>query len=128
MQLTMSDDWRAATGIALAIDRYAIWFSVIVGIAGWVYVDSRRVPTALDPAYRRQLRRCFLICATATFALGVTVICDGIVTTFRLLGTELSLDHLIPIVSMAIELGCTGTLAVHLRRMARRAPSGLSAG
>lgn len=122
MPWTVSDDLRAASGIALSIDRYAFLFALIAGIAGSVYIDRhRRVPQALDPAYRRQLRRCFLVCAAATCALGVTVACDGILTAFRLFGTELSMDCLVPIGSMAIELACAGALALHLGRMTRRA-------
>jgi hypothetical protein len=119
---TMSDDLRAASGIALSIDRYAFLFSLIVGIAGWVYIDSRRVPAALDPASRRQLRRCFLVCTAAAAALGVSVVCDGVLTSLRLIGTQLSVHCLVPIVSMSIELACTGALALQLRRMMRRAP------
>jgi hypothetical protein len=123
MPLAMSDDLRAASGIALSIDRYAFWFALIAGIAGWVYIDRRRVPSALAPAYQKQLRRCFLVCTAATCALGVAVACDGVLTAFRLIGMELSVDYLVPIVSMTIELGCAGALALHLRRMMRPAPS-----
>jgi hypothetical protein len=118
---TMSDDLRAASGIALSIDRCAFWFALVAGIAGWVHIDRRRVPSILDPAYQKQLRRCFLVCTAASYALGVTVACDGVLTAFRLIGTEYSIDCLIAIVSMAIELGCAGALALHLRRMMRPA-------
>ena len=127
MPWIMSDDLRAASGIALSIDRYAFWFALIAGIAGWVYIDRRGVPSALDPAYQKQLRRCFVVCAAATFALGVAVVCDGILTAFRLIGMELSIEYLVPVVSMAIELGCAGALALHLRRMMRPAPSAMTA-
>jgi hypothetical protein len=120
---TMSDDLRAACGIALSIDRYAFLFALIAGIAGWVYINRRRVPSTVDPGYQKQLRRCFLVCLAATYALGVTVACDGVLTAFRLIGTEFSIDCLIAIVSMAIELACAGALAWQLRRMMRRAPS-----
>jgi HAAS len=126
MPWTMSDDLKAASGIALAIDRYAFWFALIAGIAGWIYIDRRAVPLALDPAYRKQLHRCFLVCAAATFALGVSVACDGVLTALRLIGTELSVGYLIPIVSMAIELACAGALAWQLRRMMPPAPSAMS--
>jgi hypothetical protein len=119
---TRSDDLRAASGIALSIDRYAFWFALIAGIAGWVHIDRRRVPSTLDPAYQKQLRRCFLVCMAASYALGVTVACDGVLTAFRLIGTEYSIDYLIAIVSMAIELGCAGALALQLRRMMRGCP------
>jgi hypothetical protein len=122
MPWTMSGDLRAASGIALAIDRYAFWFALIAGIAGWIYIDRRRVPLALDPAYRKQLHRCFLVCAAATFALGLSVACDGVLTALRLIGMELSVDYLVPIVSMTMELGCAAALALQVRRMMRPAP------
>jgi hypothetical protein len=123
---TMSDDLKAASGIALSIDRYAFWFALIAGIAGWIYIDRRRVPAAIDPASRKQLHRCFLTCMAATLALGVSVACDGILTAFRLIGTGLSVDHLIPIFSMAFELGCAGVLVLMLRNTRRRMPSAIS--
>ena len=86
MPWTMSDDLGAASGIALSIDRYAFWFALIAGIAGWIYFDLRRVPAAIDPACRKQFHRCFLVCMAATLALGVSVACDGVLTAFRLIG------------------------------------------
>jgi HAAS domain-containing protein len=123
MPWTMSDDLRAASGIALSIDRYAFWFALIAGIAGWIYIDRRRVPVAVDPACRKQLHRCFLVCMAATLALGVSVACDGVLTAFRLIGTGLSVDYLIAIVSMAFELGCAGALVLILRSARQRMPS-----
>jgi hypothetical protein len=116
MPWAVSDDLRAASGIALSIDRYAFWLALIAGIAGWLYIDSRSTPARLDPAYRRQIRRCFLICAAATAALVLSVTCDGILTAFRLVGREFSVEYLVPIVSMAIEVGCASALALQFRR------------
>src|SRR2546425_11980395 len=44
MQCSAADEMGALSAIVAVIDRYAFWCSVFVGIAGWVYIDSRRVP------------------------------------------------------------------------------------
>lgn len=123
MQCVISDDMRAVSGIVGSIDRYAFWLSVIVGIVGLVYIGSRRVPTALYPAYQKQLRRFNLLCTAATGALIISVISDGVLTALRLPETELSADFLVPIFSMAIEFACAGVLFFHIRSMMRRTAS-----
>jgi hypothetical protein len=123
MQWAISDDMKAVSGIVAQIDRYSFWLSVLVGLGGWAYIRSRRIPAAFHPAYRRQLRRFFLLCMTAAAALVVSVISDGVLTALRLQGTELSAEFLVPIVSMAIEIGCVGILVFHIRGIALRAAS-----
>jgi len=107
----------------VSIDRYAFWLSVFVGIAAWMYIDSRRIPTTFTPEYRTQLRRFFLLCLAATGALIASVISDGVLTSLRLVGTRWSLDVLIPVVSMAIEVVCAGGLVVSIRGMTKRTAS-----
>jgi hypothetical protein len=93
------------------------------GNMGWAYIRSRGIPAALHPAYRRQLRRFFLLCITPAAALVVSVISDGVLTALRLLGTELSAEFLVPIVLMVIEIACAGILVFHIRGIALRAAS-----
>jgi hypothetical protein len=121
MPWAVCDDLREASHIALSIDRYAFWFAMIAGIAGWLYIDRSSTPALPDPGYRKQIRRCFFVCAAATAALVVSVICDGVLTAFRLLGQDMSVEYLIPIITMAIEAACAGALAWQLRH-AIRAP------
>lgn len=123
MQLAISDDLRAVGKIVIAIDRYAFLASVVVGLGGWIYIQSRRIPAAFDPAYRRQLRRFFLLCGAAAAALVVSVISDAVLTALQLRGTGLSAEFLVPILSMAIELGCVGILIFRIRGVALRAAS-----
>ena len=118
-----TDQMGALGEIVVSIDRYAFWLSVLVGIGGWMYIDSRRIPAALTPEYRAQLRRFFLLCLAATGALIASVISDGVLTSFRLVGTRWSLDSLIPVVSMAIEVVCAGGLVVSIRGMTKRTAS-----
>jgi hypothetical protein len=109
--------------MVVSIDRYAFWLSVFVGIAGWMYIDSRHIPAAFTPEYRTQLRRFFLLCLGATGALIASVISDGVLTSLRLGGTRWSLDVLIPLVSMAIEVVCAGGLVMSIRGMTQRTAS-----
>ncbi len=82
MQCSAADEMGALSAIVAVIDRYAFWCSVFVGIAGWVYIDSRRVPAAFTRECGTQLRRFFLLCSAATGALIASVISDGVLTSF----------------------------------------------
>jgi hypothetical protein len=123
MQWAIGDDMKAVSGLVVQIDRYSFWLSIIVALGGWAYIRSRRIPAAFHPAYRKQLRRFFLLCITAATALVVSVISDGVLTALQLPGRELSAEFLVPIVSMAIEIACVGILVFHLRGIALRAAS-----
>ena len=123
MQLAISDDLRAAGSLVIAIDRYAFLSSVVIGLGGWIYIRSRQIPAAFDPAYRRQLRRFFLLCGAAAAALAVSVISDAVLTALQLSGTGLSAEFLVPILSMAIELVCVWILIFRIRGVALRAAS-----
>jgi hypothetical protein len=109
--------------MVVSIDRWAFWLAVVVGIAGWMYVDTRRIPAAFTPEYRTQLRRFFVLCLAATGALIASVISDGVLTSLRLIGTSWSLDVVIPLASMAIEVVCAGWLVVSIRGVTHRMAS-----
>ena len=122
-QWTIADDMRAFSGLVVQIDRYAFWLSVIVGLGGWAYIRSREIPAALDPAYRRQLRRFFLLCCAAAGALVVSVISDAVLTALQLRATAMSTEALVPILSMAFEFACIGILVSQIRGVTLRAAS-----
>ena len=123
MQLAISDDLRAAGSLVIAVDRYAFLSSVVIGLGGWIYIRSRQIPAAFDPAYRRQLRRFFLLCGAAAAALAVSVISDAGLTALQLSRTGLSTELLVPILSMAVELMCVCILIFRIRGVALRAAS-----
>ena len=123
MQLAISDDLRAAGSLVIAVDRYAFLSSVVIGLGGWIYIRSRQIPAAFDPAYRRQLRRFFLLCGAAAAALAVSVISDAVLTALQLSRTGLSTELLVPILSMAVELMCVCILIFRIRGVALRAAS-----
>src|SRR5262249_12915747 len=108
----VSDDVRAVSAAVASIDRTAFWLSLIIGIAGslYIYLSGRRIPASFHSAFRRQLHRCFLLCALATGALLVSVICDGVLTALRLSGGDVSAEFLVPILLVAAEIAGAGVL------------------
>jgi hypothetical protein len=123
MQCAIGDDIRAVSGIVSSIDRYAFWLSVISGIGGWAYICGRGIPAEFHAGYRKQLRRFRWLCTAATGALVVSVISDALLTALRLPGAELSAEALLPIFSIAIEVGCAGVLIFQIRSITQRATS-----
>jgi hypothetical protein len=119
--IPLAEDARALAEAVLAIDRWAFWLAVLTGLAGWMYIDSRRVPGGLTPEYRAQLRRFALLCSAAACALVVCVAADGMLTSLRLLRAQWSIALLVPLISIAIEIACATLLVSRLRAMARRA-------
>ena len=109
--------------IVVSIDRFAFWLAVLVGIAGWLYIDSLRIPAVFTPEYRAQLGRFFLLCLAATGALIASVVSDGVLTSLRLSGPRWSVDVVIPIISMAIEVVSAVGLVVSVRGMTRQTAS-----
>lgn len=113
--------WRAAdqigslTAVVLSIDRYAFWLSFIVGIVCWIYIDRQRVPAGFTREYRGQIRRFALLSMFATAALIVSVVSDGVLTALRLAGASWSLECLVPVFSVAVELACAGLLVSYIR-------------
>jgi hypothetical protein len=122
-QWALSDDVRAVGGLVSRVDRYAFLLSVIIGLGGWLYIRSRQIPAAFDPAYHSQLRRFFLLCSATAAALVVSVISDGVLTALLLHGMQMSVAFTVPIVSMTLEAGCLGILVFQIRRVTRRAAS-----
>jgi len=122
-QLTISDEMRAVSGLVVLIDRYAFFCALLIGLGGWLYIRSRRIPTAFHPAYRQQLRRFFVSCEATAAALALSVLSDAVLTALSLSGAELSLAFLVPVLSMAIEVACIALLVLRIRDVARRAAS-----
>jgi hypothetical protein len=119
-QWSIRDDWTAISRTIGIIDYYTSLSSVFIGIAACAYICSRRTPIAFCPEYHSHLRRWILICVAAMGALIASVISDGALTVLRLLGGNLSAASLIPIVSMAIEIVCTGIVVFWIRSVLRR--------
>jgi hypothetical protein len=123
MQWTASDDMQAVSGIAGLVDRYSFWFSGVIAIGGWAYVNGRRISPIPDAGCLRQLRLSSILCLVATTSLTVSVISDGVLTALQLRGTGFHTGALVPVVSMAIEVASVGVLAFQIWTMTRRAAS-----
>jgi hypothetical protein len=122
-QWTACDDMMAVGGVARLVDRYSFWFSALIAIGGFAYINSRRISPALDAGYRRQLRLSFILCLVATMSLTVSVISDGVLTALQLRGTDFHAGVLVPVISMAMEVAGVGVVAVQIWSMTRRAAS-----
>jgi hypothetical protein len=85
------------------VDRAAFLLAAIGGVAGWAWSGGR-------------LR----LWAIASAGLVASVICDGLLTALRLSGWEFSVDFLVPLFSMALEIAFAGILVFHINRLARR--------
>ncbi len=121
MECPAVDQMQALGEIVVSIDRYAFWSSFLVGIACWLYIDRVRVPAAFTAEYRVRLRRFVFLCSAATAALIASVVSDGVLTSLRLVGAGWSVEFLIPVLSMVIEIACVGMLVSYICGMAQRA-------
>ena len=121
MQWTLSEEARPLGAIVLAIDRYAFWIAILIGVGTLLYVGSRCVAAVPDQRYCKRQRRAVLLCAAATGSLVVSVIGDGVLTVLRLGGRELSAHSVVPTVSMAVEIACAAALIVLIAGTMRRA-------
>lgn len=106
---TLSQDVRELAGTVLAINRFAFWVSVIVGLTALFYAGYLRVPAIMQPGYCRQSRRAVFLCAVAAFSLTVSVACDGVLTALQL-ASELREAAIIPLASMVAEIACVGAV------------------
>ena len=107
-QWGLSEEARAVSAMVASIDRVAFWLAVLLG-AGTVWL-----------AYRERLRRFRLFCGLATGALGASVLCDSILTALRLREALWSINAVLPLFSIAIEVACAAALALRLRDIVRR--------
>jgi len=122
-QWTIAQDMKPISELIGAIDRYAFWLSVVVGIACWAYISSRRIPPAFGPEFRKQFRNFLFLYVASICALFVSVVSDCILTVLRLHGPEWSMKIAIPIALLAIEIACVCVLATQVRKaMAQIAP------
>ena len=117
----ISEDVLAVSAVVGSIDRYAFWLSLIIGIVGSIYIGGRRIPAVFHSAFRRQLHRCFLLCALATGALLVSVISDAVLTALRLSGAQMSAQLLVPILSLVVEIAGAAILVSRVCDIARGA-------
>jgi hypothetical protein len=116
----LSDEMKELATIVGSIDFYAFWLAVIVGSLCLAYTIGCRVPAVFDAVCRKQIGSFVRLWAIATVALVISVVSDGVLTTIRLLETNVSSDFLIPIFSMALEITIAYILIIQFRSFGRR--------
>ncbi len=116
VQWTIADDARAVAAIVLSVNRYAFWVAVLIGLGSLFHVGRRTAPARLHAEYRSHLRRATLLFSAATVALAVSVTGDLILMALRV---KLTLDSIIPIASVAVEIGSVAFLIVMIARASR---------
>ena len=121
LQWPLNSDWLGGLGaIAPMVDRHMFQMSLVLGILGWVYIASRRAPSTINSEYQHQLERCLLSSATASGLLIGAVVLDTILGGMRIFYAGMSLAAVIPLLSIVIEIGLVGAIAIELRKMVRR--------
>jgi len=81
------------------LDRSAFLIATAAAVAAFALQDKRRL---------------FLFWMAAGLLAG-SVLCDGVLTAFRLAGWEWSADFLVPLGSMAVETACAAILVFQIR-------------
>jgi len=123
MQCVAGNDIGALNGHLLAVDRYAFWLAVVLGIASRLYLGNSGTWDALSPRYRRKLHRFILLAMVAAGALLVSVGSDAALTGLRLAGPGLSPALIVPLASIAVEVAGFALVVLHIRAAARGAAS-----
>lgn len=117
---TLAEDVRAIASLVATLDGHVFRLSLVVGVAAWAYLKSRRSSATPLPAHCPQLRRFIWLCAMAAAGLTASVLADGMLTMLRLLGAAPSAAALVPVATMLVEGACVGVLAAQVLRMVRR--------
>jgi len=121
MECSIASDVAAVAHWVGSIDRYSFWLSVIVGVGCWAYSSRGRFHDSLRQKHRSLFQRFIFLCSTAAIALVVSVVSDAVLTLLRLPKVELSLEFLIPTLSMLCEILGTGILVYQIRATAHQA-------
>ena len=121
MECAIANDIAAIVQLVGSIDRYSFWLSVVVGVGCWAYSSRGGFQVSLSQKHRGLFRRFIFLCTAATIALVVSVISDAVLTLLRLLKVDLSLEFLIPTLSMLCEILGAGLLVCQIRATAHRA-------
>jgi hypothetical protein len=121
MECAIANDITAVTQLVGSIDRYSFWLSVVIGVGCWAYSGRGHFQVSLSEKHRGVFRRFMFLCTAAAIALVVSVISDAVLTLLRPPKLHLSLEFLIPTLSMLCEILGAGLLVCQIRTTARRA-------
>jgi hypothetical protein len=120
LQWGLSDHLKEVATTWISIDAHAFRIALAIGIIGLGYIGSRRAPISFHEGYRKQVRRCVVLCAAMAGALLASVVTDTILTGLRLFEANLPACGLIPALSVAAEIVLVSALALHIRATMRR--------
>jgi hypothetical protein len=121
LQWPLKPDWLGGLGaIAPVIDRHMFQLSLVLGILGWLYIAGRRPAPAINDSYRQQLQRSLLLSAAASALLIGAVVLDTILGGLRIVDAGMSPAALVPLLSIAAEIGLVGIITMELRKMMQR--------
>jgi hypothetical protein len=120
MQWGLSDHFKEIAATWISIDFNAFRIALAICIIGLGYVGSRRAPISFHEGYRRQVRRCVVLCVAAAGALLASVVADTILTGLRLSEANFPAASLVPALLVAIEIALLGALALQIRATIRR--------
>lgn len=121
MQWGLSDHAKEIAATWLSIDFNAFRIALAIGIVGLGYIGSRRAPISFHEGYRRQVRRCIVLCAAMAGALLTSVVADTILAVLRLSEANYPVASLIPALLVATEIVLLAVLASQIRTTIRRA-------
>jgi hypothetical protein len=121
MECAIANDIAAVVQLVRSIDRYSFWLSVVVGVGCWAYSSRDRFHVSLSEKHRGLFRRFIFLCTAAAIALVVSVISDAVLTLLRLPKAGLSLEFLIPTLSILCEILGAGLLVCQIHATAHRA-------
>src|SRR5690348_13119339 len=105
VQWRVSTELQALGAAVLPVDRCAFLAAAVFAIGGWLYGLSLSIPADHRLISRRRLRGCQFLAAAATVAVTVAVALEVVLTSVRLVEAGLSASALLPIASVALELG-----------------------
>jgi hypothetical protein len=119
-QWTIGPNLKSVGTIIVPIDRCAFLAAIILGIVGSIIV-SRPSLLSYGPASRSRMRRGQQLIAVAAAATAVAVTCEAILTSWRLAESHWTSSSLLPLASLAIEIGIVFASLVYIRNTVRRA-------
>jgi hypothetical protein len=120
-QWNVGETLKAASATIIPIDRVAFLLAITLGVAGSIYIITRPIPVASRPASRHQVRRGQALIAMAAAAAVVAVVCETILTTWRLTETAWTLASLLPAATIMLEAAIVCAAVVYIRNTILRA-------
>jgi hypothetical protein len=106
-----------------AADRWMFWLSVVLAVAAWADLRAAGYPLRADRPFRKRMARYRRMAAAATGALLACVCGDIALTALRFRDSQVSSQHAVPLLSLALEIACVAALVWRMRALSRHAGS-----